>query len=1219
MKKTLGKALSLFLCVIMLATMAIGSVTSYAYDIEYTDEYEYKIGNSTIYYTIENNEITISDCREDSFGELEIPEKINNIPVRYIGNKAFDYCSDLTIITIPNSVASIGEFAFHLCTELTTVIISNNVTSIGKYSFFCCRKLTTITIPNSVTIVGEFAFSDCTSLTSVTVPDSVLNIGEDAFYLVNNVVYFGKAKGSPWGAKAHNGYVENGLVYNDKSKSEFLGCSSAQKGNIVLPESVTSIGDNAFFYCAGLTSITIPNSIESIGNFAFYCCNGATSITIPDSVSYIKYDAFRLVNNVIYSGKAKGSPWGAKAHNGYAENGLVYNDKSKTEILGCSSVIKGDLVLPDGVTSIGDYAFLACNNLTSVTIQNSVKSIGCDAFSFCSGLTNIIIPNSVTSIGDWAFFQCTGLTNVTIPSNVTKIGDHTFAECTGLTRISIPNNIKNVGSSAFCDCTGLISITIPNSVTSIEDFAFWGCTSLTSVHIPDSVTNIGSDAFYECDKLASIDVSPQNKHYCSDNGILFDIDKKTLIKYPDAKKGYSYLIPDSVNAIDRCAFSNNQNITEIVISDNLEIIRGYAFRNCQKIKAIKNGNMIKKIEVSAFFDCQNLENIELGDRIESIGGDAFKNTAFYNNYSNWSSDGLLYFKNYLLASEYSTSEEYKPCNSTIKIKDGTVLIADSAFWDNHSIVEVSMPDSLIYIGEDSFSYCNNLKHLKFGSGLKEIGEDAFGSCPNIQNFYIGTNDRFYTDNAGALLEKFQYSENDWEYSEYPGTVKRLIAYPNGSPSTSYTVSKDVVKIDEDAFVGCSNLKQILVENGNKNYASYKGAIYGLNDNYYSDIDEIYTINAAYLIQIPAVGNRYSIPEKITVNGVEYTIIRARLRAPFQSNPNNPTILDVPKSIYDLNAYTSLDYICFEGTEEDWYNGIGRCFYGNSKILFEAYGKNLEDLIEIDPDILPEEHTITITENYTSACGIVAETSNRTFNEPVHIAVNEAFTSAEQTAIKAIADGKDAVAYNIAIVNEAGGAITNLNGNKVTLKIPESMISSNGWIDTLKIYHITSTDPVLGVQKEVFSTNPTSDIEKPISVEVIYGMRYFCFDVTSWSPFVFEYTQADEPFIPGESNIISIDLDAETLNMNYKSTATLNPIVVGTGDVEYDIKFESSNPKVVSVDENGKVTALKKGNANITVTVTDEYGNSLSDTCKVNVNYTWWQWIIRIVLFGWIWY
>ena len=1175
MKKTLGKALSLFLCVIMLATMAIGSVTSYAEYIKSPDEYEYKIGENTIYYRIINNEVTISGCNDDTYGELVIPEKINNIPVRYIGDNAFWSCPDLTSVSLPDGVTSIGDSSFLGCSSLTNITFPNQVTIIGDGAFMFCTGLTNIVIPNSVTSIGNSAFYECIGFTSITIPDSVLNIGENAFYLVNNVSYFGKAKGSPWGAKAHNGYVENGLVYNDKSKSEFLGCSSAQKGDVVLPDSVISIGDYAFYSCSGLTSVTISNGVTSIGELSFCNCAGLTSIaipnsvvnieekafwgckrltnvTIPDSVSYIGPNAFGVVLNVTYFGEAVGSPWGAKAHNGYIENGLVYNDKSKTLLLGCSYFKKGELVLPDSITYIGN-----------------------DAFSECSDLTSIIIPDSVTYIGSHAFYGCTGLTSIVIPDSVTRIE-----------------------GCAFQLCTGLTSITISDSVTELWDGVFSDCRSLINISIPGSVAYIGNGAFEECSKLVSIDVSPKNEHYCSDKGILFNKDKTTLIKYPDAMTGYSYSIPDSVHTIDYYAFRNNMNINEIVISDNVEGIGSYAF-----------------------WGCQNLKKIELGNKIKSIGWYAFDNTAFYNNYSNWSSDGLLYLKEYLLDSKYLTSKEYKHCDSSIKIKDGTVLIADSTFEANYNIVEVSMPDSLKYIGCDSFNYCENLKYVKFGSGLKEIGEAAFGGCPNMQKFEIGANDRFYTDNAGALMEKLQYSEDDWEYYEYSNSAKRLLAYPNGSPATSYTVAKDVNSIDRSAFVGCSNLKQILVENGNKDYASYNGALFELYENYYYSLnDKSSPIKSTKIIQIPAVGNRYSIPEKFAVNGVEYITSGVDINSPFQKNPSNPTILDVPKSISYINSYTSSDYICFEGTEDEWKNGVGYYnYHGDSKILFEAYGKDIDDLIEKDPDIFPEEHTITITENDTSECGIVAETSNRTFNEPVHIAVNEAFTSAEQTAIKAIADGKDAVAYNIAIVNEAGGAITNLNGNKVTLKIPESMIITNGSIDSLKIYHITSTNPVLGVQKEVFSTNPASDIEKPISVEVIDATRYFCFDVTSWSPFVFEYTQADEPFIPGESNIISIDLDAETLNMNYKSTATLNPIIVATGDIEYDIKFESSNPKVVSVDENGKVTALKKGSADITVTVTDEYGNSLSDTCKVNVNYTWWQWIIKIVLFGWIWY
>ena len=164
------------------------------------------------------------------------------------------------------------------------------------------------------------------------------------------------------------------------------------------------------------------------------------------------------------------------------------------------------VVITYGVTSIGDYAFSECTELTSVTIPNSVTSIGSGAFGICTGLTSVTIPNSVTSIGDWAFYGCSGLTSVTIGNGVTSIGSGAFQYCSGLTSVTIPNSVTSIGLGAFDGCTGLTSVTIPNSVTSIGEEAFYECTGLISVTILNSVTSIGGLAFYECTGLTSVTI-----------------------------------------------------------------------------------------------------------------------------------------------------------------------------------------------------------------------------------------------------------------------------------------------------------------------------------------------------------------------------------------------------------------------------------------------------------------------------------------------------------------------------------------------------------------------------------------------------------------------------------------------------------------------------------------------------------------------------------------
>ena len=217
------------------------------------------------------------------------------------------------------------------------------------------------------------------------------------------------------------------------------------------------------------------------------------------------------------------------------------------------------VVIADGVTSIGEYAFFYCESLTSVTI-----------------------PDSVTSIGKYAFFCCTSLTSVTIPDSVTSIGRFAFSNCTSLTSVTIPDSVTSISSSTFASCTSLTSVTIPNSVTSIGEYAFYDCKSLTSVTIPGSVTSIGLYAFASCTSLTGIWVAEGNSHYANDaSGVLFNKDKTTLVQCPGAFAAYT--IPDSVTSIGDNTFDHCTSLTSVTIPDGVTSIGWRAFSNCTSL------------------------------------------------------------------------------------------------------------------------------------------------------------------------------------------------------------------------------------------------------------------------------------------------------------------------------------------------------------------------------------------------------------------------------------------------------------------------------------------------------------------------------------------------------------------------------------------------------------------------------------------------------------
>ena len=285
---------------------------------------------------------------------------------KVICDKAFNWCESLGEIFIPNSVTSIGDSAFSGCHSLQKITIPNSVTSIGNRAFSGCHSLQKITIPNSVTSIGNSAFYECSSLQEISIPNSVKSIGGNPFASCNCIIK----------SLSKHFIVENNVLYN-ANKTTLIAFISEQE-TFSIPNSVTSIGDNAFGDCYSLREIFIPNSVTNIGNGAFSHCSSLQEIAIPNSVTRIGDSAF----------------------------------------LWCPSL--REISIPNSVTNIGNYAFYDCKLLREISIPNSVTSIGDSAFWNCYSLQKISIPKSVTSIGNGAFSHCSSLQNIIIPQGNRK-------------------------------------------------------------------------------------------------------------------------------------------------------------------------------------------------------------------------------------------------------------------------------------------------------------------------------------------------------------------------------------------------------------------------------------------------------------------------------------------------------------------------------------------------------------------------------------------------------------------------------------------------------------------------------------------------------------------------------------------------------------------------------------------------------------------------------
>ena len=350
---------------------------------------------------------------------------------------------------------------------------------------------------------------------------------------------------------------------------------------VEIKSGITGVDVEAFLDCKNIEKVIISNTVANITPSSFSNCT---------KLSYFDVDS----NNENYSSDDEGALL-SKSKRVIIE---YPQGKSETEYTVDENVVKisyaafQDCVnlktinLPDELYTVETAAFDGCTSLTSIVLPNQITSIDNYCFSGCTSLSSVKFCGEVTKIGKWVFQNCTSLTNIDIPSTVTSIGEEAFGDCTGITSISIPEKVKSIEKNTFRNCTELTNISIPNGVQKIGCDAFYGCSKLASVSISESVTSIDNDAFRNCNSLVSFDVSSSNPSYLSENGVLLDKDKTTLIKYPSSKTEVSYEIPEGVTTIIARSFQNCTNLEEITIPTSVTAIKSNAILGCSNLKLV---------------------------------------------------------------------------------------------------------------------------------------------------------------------------------------------------------------------------------------------------------------------------------------------------------------------------------------------------------------------------------------------------------------------------------------------------------------------------------------------------------------------------------------------------------------------------------------------------------------------------------------------------------
>ena len=776
---------------------------------------------------------TVTEIATDAFRNNDVLTAVDfskATGLTTIGNYAFYDCDKLTTVTIPATVETIGSYAFYSCNDLATVDFSNAdaLTTIGSYAFYDCDKITSVTIPATVETIGQYAFYDCSNLatvdfsnadalttigsysfyncykiTSVTIPAAVETIGQDAFYSCSNLASVD---------------FSNAAALTTIGYQTFFDCDKIETIDLSDATAFKTISTQAFYSCDNLAEVTLPDGLETINGEAFCYCGKLVELTVPASVTSIGSSAFANgVKNLLYNGSAGSATdkWGALARNGIIDGDFIYGDQAKTILVKYSgsdasveipaqvteiasnafynndNLTAVDFSKATGLTTIGGYAFLDCDNITEITIPATVETIGYQAFNSCDKLATVDLSNAaaLTAIGEYAFRECAELTAIAIPATVETIGQYAFYNCDKLATVDLSNAtaLRTIGQYAFYDCNKLTTVDLSGAtnLTTIYEQAFYGCNALTAVVIPSAVETIGNSAFKNCYKLATVDFS---------NAASLTSIGQEAFRYCNSLTAVNLNISTSLTTINNNAFQGCTNLTliEFIGATALTTIGQYAFDN--------SGDLVCSITVP--------------DNVTSIGSSAFtgiKNIEYNGSAGNASSTwGALTRNGYIDGNFVYADEDHKNLTGYLATQGAVEIPAD---------VET--------IGDNAFDRCRNLSiTIPADNALTTISSTAFnGVALVINNSDYTSNSPWGALNVNATTDSDGFVYSDEEKTQLtgyigsatsvviPSSVTSIGGYAfRGSNITAIDLSEatGLSSIGDYAFYDCANLTAITI-------------------------------------------------------------------------------------------------------------------------------------------------------------------------------------------------------------------------------------------------------------------------------------------------------------------------------------------------------------------------------------------------------------------------